>query len=250
MNIGERRTRAMNSWVRCWAGAIGTLASVGLAGCASGPDPEVVRAQAAVQEARDDQAVAEYAPEALRDAEQALVQAEQGQRQGLDDEEVDHLAYVAEQKAAIAQSQAVEQRSQDELVQQLRAQQTSRGMVVTLEDVLFEVNGAALQPGAQTELLRLADYLKRNPDRKILIEGHTDNTGGSEYNLHLSQLRAQSVDSYLISSGVPADRIRAIGYGETRPEAPNDSATGRQQNRRVEIVILDAGESFAGVAGG
>ena len=240
----------MNSWVRCWAGAIGTLASVGLAGCASGPDPEVVRAQAAVQEARDDQAVAEYAPEALRDAEQALVQAEQGQRQGLDDEEVDHLAYVAEQKAAIAQSQAVEQRSQDELVQQLRAEQTSRGMVVTLEDVLFEVNGAALQPGAQTELLRLADYLKRNPDRKILIEGHTDNTGGSDYNLQLSQLRAQSVESYLVSSGVPADRIRAIGYGETRPEAPNDSATGRQQNRRVEIVILDAGKSFAGVAGG
>ncbi len=250
MNIGEKGTRAMNSWVRCWAGAIGTLASVGLAGCASGPDPEVVRAQAAVQEARDDQAVAEYAPEALRDAEQALVQAEQGQRQGLDDEEVDHLAYVAEQKAAIAQSQAVEQRSQDELVQQLRAERTSRGMVVTLEDVLFEVNGAALQPGAQTELLRLADYLKRNPDRKTLIEGHTDNTGGSDYNLQLSQLRAQSVESYLVSSGVPADRIRAIGYGETRPEAPNDSATGRQQNRRVEIVILDAGESFAGVAGG
>ena len=239
----------MDNRVRCWAGAIGTLASIGLSGCATGPDPEVVRAQAAVQEARDDQAVAEYAPEALRDAEQALVQAEQGQRQGLDDEEVDHLAYVAEQKAAIAQSQAVEQRSQDELVQQLRAERTSRGMVVTLEDVLFEVNGAALQPGAQAELLRLADYLNRNPDRKIMIEGHTDNTGGSDYNLQLSQLRAQSVDSYLVSSGVPPERIRAIGYGETRPEAPNDSATGRQQNRRVEIVILDAGKFFAGVAG-
>ena len=201
----------MDRWVRCWAGAIGTLASIGLSGCATGPDPEVARAQAAVQEARDDQAVSEYAPEALRDAEQALVQAEQGQRQGLDDEEVDHLAYVAEQKAAIAQSQAVEQRSQDELLQQLRAERTSRGMVVTLEDVLFEVNGSALQPGAQAELLRLADYLKRNPDRNIMIEGHTDNSGGSEYNLQLSQLRAQSVSSYwsraaclLIASGPSA----------------------------------------------
>jgi len=202
-----------------------------------------------VQEARADEAVAEYAPEALRDAEQALVQAEQGQQQGLDDDEIDHLAYVAEQKAAIAKSQAVEQRNQDELVQQLRAERTSRGMVVTLEDVLFEVNGSELQPGAQTELLRLADYLNRNPDRKILIEGHTDNSGTSEYNLQLSQLRAQSVESYLLASGVSPDRIRAIGYGETRPEAPNDSATGRQQNRRVEIVILDAGESFAGVGG-
>jgi outer membrane protein OmpA-like peptidoglycan-associated protein len=239
----------MDSWVRGWAGAIGTLACLGVTGCATGPNPEVVRAKAAVQEARDDQAVAEYAPEALRDAEQALVQAEQGQRQGLDDDQVDHLAYIAEQKAAIAKSQAVEQRKQDELVQQLRAERTSRGMVVTLEDVLFQVNGAQLQPGAQTELLRLADYLKRNPDRKIMIEGHTDNTGSSEYNLQLSQLRAQSVESYLTSSGVSPDRIRAIGYGETRPEAPNDTATGRQQNRRVEIVILDAGESFAGVAG-
>ena len=148
---------------------------VGVAGCATGPDPEVVRAKAAVQEARDDQAVAEYAPEALRDAEQALVQAEQGQRQGLDDEEVDHLAYVAEQKAAIAKSQAVEQRSQDELVQQLRAERTSRGMVVTLEDVLFEVNGAAAStrradgaapPGGLPETQPRSEDPDRRPHRQ------------------------------------------------------------------------------------
>jgi OmpA-OmpF porin, OOP family len=244
------KDRAMDSWMRYWAGAIATLASISVSGCATGPDPEVVRAQAAVQEARDDQAVAEYAPAALRDAEQALAQVEQGQRRGLDDEEIDHLAYLAEQKAVIAQAQAVEQRSQDQLLQQLRAERTDRGFVVTLEDVLFEVNGAELQPGAQVELLRLVEYLERNPDRKILIEGHTDNSGSSEYNLQLSELRAQSVESFLVGNGVPADRVGAIGYGETRPEAPNDSATGRQQNRRVEIVILDADESFAGVAGG
>jgi outer membrane protein OmpA-like peptidoglycan-associated protein len=241
---------AMGSGLRRWAGAIGTLASVGATGCATGPDPEVVRAQAAVQEARADPTVAEYAPAGLRDAEQALVQVEQAQREGLDDEEVDHLAYLAEQKAAIAENQAIEQRSQEQLLQQLRAERTDRGLVVTLEDVLFEVNGADLQPGAQVELLRLVEYLKRNPDRNILIEGHTDSTGSSEYNLQLSQLRAQSVESYMVGNGVPPDRIRAIGYGETRPEAPNDSATGRQQNRRVEIVVLDAGEPFAEVVGG
>ena len=206
----------MDRWVRCWVGAIGTLASIGLSGCATAPDPEVARAQAAVQEARDDQAVSEYAPEALRDAEQALVQAEQGQRQGLDDEEVDHLAYVAEQKAAIAQSQAVEQRSQDQLLQQLRAERTSRGMVVTLEDVLFEVNGSALQPGAQAELLRLADYLKRNPDRNIMIEGHTDNSGGwsttcSSRSCALSRSRAtwSRAACLLIASGPSAMGRRA-----------------------------------------
>jgi outer membrane protein OmpA-like peptidoglycan-associated protein len=210
----------------------------------------VVRAQAAVEQARTDPMVAKDAPAALRDAEQALVQVEQAQREGADDDEIDHLAYLAEQKAAIARAQAVEQSSQEQLLAELRAQRTARGLVVTLEDVLFEVNGADLQPGAQVELLRLIGYLKRNPDRLVLIEGHTDNTGSSEYNLRLSELRADSVESYLIGNGVPIDRIRAVGYGETRPEAPNDSATGRQQNRRVEIVILDAGGSFADVVSG
>jgi OmpA-OmpF porin, OOP family len=202
-----------------------------------------------VHAARDDPAVAEYAPVALRDAEQTLVQVEQAQRQGLGNEEVDHLAYLAEQKAAIAQAQATEQRSQKALLQQLRAERTARGIVVTLQDVLFEVNGADLQPGAQMELLRLVDFPKRNPDRKVLIEGHTDSTASSEYNLQLSQPRAASVESFLVGNGMPADRVRAIGYGETRPKAPNVSATGRQQNRRVEVVILDAGQSFANAVG-
>ena len=92
------------------------------------------------------------------------------------------------------------------------------------------------------QLLRLVEFLKLNPDRKVLIEGHTDSIGSSEYNLQLSLLRAELVQSFLVGNGLPADRITAIGYGETRPEAPNDSATGRQQNRRVEVVILDAGE--------
>jgi OmpA-OmpF porin, OOP family len=243
--------RAMGrSGLRCWAAAIGTLASIGVAGCSTGPNPEVLRAQAAVQEAGADPMVAKNAPAALRDAEQALVQVEQAQREGLDDEEVDHLAYLAEQKAGIARAQAVEQSSQGQLLEELRARRTARGLVVTLEDVLFEVNGADLQPGAQVELLRLVEYLRRNPDQKVLIEGHTDSTGSSDYNLRLSQLRADSVESYLIGNGLARDRIRAAGYGETRPEAPNDSATGRQQNRRVEIVILDGGEGFADVVGG
>ena len=195
-----------------------------------------------MQRASDDPLVAEYAPVALRDAEQALVQVEQAQREGLDDEEIDHLAYLAEQKAAIAQAQAIEQRSQKELMQELHAERTARGLVITLEDVLFEVNGADLQPGTQVQLLRLVEFLKRNPDRKVLIEGHTDSIGGSEYNLQLSLLRAESVQSFLVGNGLPADRLTAIGYGETLPEAPNDSAIGRQQNRRVEVVILDAGE--------
>jgi OmpA-OmpF porin, OOP family len=232
-----------SNWLRSWAGAIGALVSVSVVACATAPDPEVLRAQA-VQRARDDPLVAEYAPVALRDAEHTLRQVEQAQREGLDDEEIDHLAYLAEQKVAIAQAQASEERSQNELqkelMRQLGAERTARGLVVTLEDVLFKVNGADLQPGAHVQLFRLVEFLNRNPDRKVLIEGHTDSTGTSEYNLQLSLLRAESVQSFLAGNGLPADRVTAVGYGNTRPEAPNDSATGRQQNRRVEVVILDA----------
>ena len=87
-----------SNWLRSWAGAIGALVSVSVVACATAPDPEVLRAQGAVQRARDDPLVAEYAPVALRDAEHTLRQVEQAQREGLDDEEIDHLAYLAEQK--------------------------------------------------------------------------------------------------------------------------------------------------------
>src|SRR5262245_9578785 len=207
------------NWLRCWAGAIGTLATVSVEGCATAPDPEVLRAQGAVQRARDDSVVAEHAPVALREAEHALVQVERAQRQGLDDVEVDHLAYRAQQKSAIARAQAIEQRGQKELQKellQLGAERAARGLVVTLEDVLFEVNGADLQPGAQVQLFRLVEFLNRNRDRKVLIEGNTDSTGSSEHNLQLSLLRAESVQSFLIANGLPADRVTAVGYGDTR----------------------------------
>ena len=120
-----------------WAAGIGTLVSVSVLGCATAPDPEVLQAQGAVQRARDDPLVAEHAPFALRDAEDALVKVERAQQEGLDDVEIDHFAYLAGQKAAIAQAQAIEQRSQEELQKelvQLGAKRTARGLVVTLED--------------------------------------------------------------------------------------------------------------------
>jgi outer membrane protein OmpA-like peptidoglycan-associated protein len=226
---------------------IGGSIGLALAGCASGPDPQVLRARNAVQTARDDQYVQAYAPTTLREAEQALTRAEQADAEGADQEEVDHLAYLAEQEAAIARLRALEERSQQQLattdeqiereLEELRAERTDRGVVITIEDVLFEVNRAELRPGAQSDLVRLADFLNQNPNSTVLVEGHTDNSGNAEYNLELSQLRALSVRDFLVANGVSPLRVRAIGYGETRPEAPNDNVAGRQQNRRVEIVI-------------
>jgi outer membrane protein OmpA-like peptidoglycan-associated protein len=85
-------------------------------------------------------------------------------------------------------------------------------------------------------------FLKEFPDREVVVEGYTDSTGSGVYNLELSQQRANSVQSFLVGNGISPDRIVARGYGEAYPVAPNDTAAGRQKNRRVEIIILHAGE--------
>jgi OOP family OmpA-OmpF porin len=239
--------------------AIAGSTLLALAGCASAPDPQVARAEAAVQAAREDQLVLAYAPARLREAEQALTEAQAAAAEGADEQEVDHLAYLAEQEAEIAQLQALEQQSEqqvavaDEQIERvlgrLRAERTDRGVVITLEDVLFEVNGASLRPSAYTRLLRLAEFLRWNQGGTVLVEGNTDNTGSSEYNLQLSQQRAQAVRDFLDANGVAPLRMQAVGFGETRPVASNDSADGRQQNRRVEIVLQDV-EAIARAPGG
>jgi outer membrane protein OmpA-like peptidoglycan-associated protein len=230
-----------------------------LAGCASGPDPRLAKAQAAVQAARDDQLILAYAPARLADAEQPLQQAEAAAAEGADEQEVDHLAYLAEQEAAIARFHALEEQSQQQVavadeqvervLERLRAQRTERGVVITLEDVLFEVNQATLRPTAYNQLLRLAEFLRWNQGGTVLVEGNTDNSGNSEQNLELSELRAQAVRDFLVANGVAPLRVQAVGYGETRPVASNDSAAGRQENRRVEIVLQDV-EAIARAPGG
>ena len=104
-------------------------------------------------------------------------------------------------------------------------------------DILFDFNSAALRPESQQTLRDLAGNFQRYPDETISIEGHTDNVGSIEYNQNLSERRAYSVKDYLSTQGVPGSRITAIGYGESRPKASNETPEGRQLNRRVEIHI-------------
>lgn len=122
---------------------------------------------------------------------------------------------------------------------ELEAKQTERGLVVTLGDVLFEVDRAELKPGATQRLANLVDVLRENPDSTIAIEGHTDSTGGHAYNVSLSQRRADSVKTYLVAQGIDTLRISTRGMGPDYPVASNSDAAGRQQNRRVEVVIQD-----------
>jgi outer membrane protein OmpA-like peptidoglycan-associated protein len=239
-----------------------------LAACAGRSSESLEEARSAVAAARANQEVVAQAPEQLAEAEQALDQAESGFRGGADQDEVDHLAYVAEQRAGIAQALAEERVALAELEQlgeereallvearereirvletelaELRADRTDRGLVVTLtDDVLFDVDQAELKPGGMQRLARVAEFLRQNPDRNVLIEGHTDSTAPDAYNLALSQRRANAVEDFLITQGVDPNRISAIGYGEQLPIATNETAAGRQANRRVEIVVLNAGQ--------
>ncbi|SPJ24449.1 OmpA family protein [Palleronia abyssalis] len=117
-------------------------------------------------------------------------------------------------------------------------QNTGNELIVRLpQDILFATDSAAVQPGLRGDLQLLANSLNKYDASVVEIQGHTDSTGSDAYNQNLSQRRAQAVSSILVQNGVSPARLRAVGYGESQPIATNDTAAGRQQNRRVSVVI-------------
>ncbi len=140
----------------------------------------------------------------------------------------------------LAAKQTKIQKLQDEL-SELKSKKTDRGLVVTLGDVLFETGKSNLLPAAQKNIGKVANFLNNSPKRNVLIHGHTDSKGTDEYNLRLSQKRADAVRFALIQRNVASGRIHSQGFGESQPVSSNSSASGRQQNRRVEITILNEG---------
>ncbi|MBY0482991.1 OmpA family protein [Nitrosomonas sp.] len=145
-------------------------------------------------------------------------------------------ANLANMDTEIALQQAADLQRQ---IAELNAKATDRGLVVTLGDLLFDTGKATLKGGAAGHLGKLAAFLNQYPDRTVMIEGHTDNVGSEDYNLGLSQRRANSVMTYLVSQGVASNRLAAYGKGENFAISDNESASGRQQNRRVEIIIAN-----------
>jgi outer membrane protein OmpA-like peptidoglycan-associated protein len=118
------------------------------------------------------------------------------------------------------------------------ASNTSEGILVSFEsDVLFQTNSSFLSAAAKTELDKFVEMIKSDKISKLVVNGHTDATGTAEYNLGLSEKRAQSVKTYLVSKGISSNRISTHGYGITKPIAPNNTVEGRGKNRRVEIII-------------
>jgi outer membrane protein OmpA-like peptidoglycan-associated protein len=181
-----------------------------------------------------------------REAAAALRAAEQATR------EADVQARIAQEQGRAAQEQGraaaeAEERNRElaRELEDLQAKDTDRGLVLTLGDVLFDTGQATLKPGAATTVDRLAHFMRDYPERSVRIEGHTDAAGSDDTNQSLSERRAQAVREALLQRGLEATRVGAVGYGEARPVADNETAAGRQQNRRVEIVVSDAEGRFA-----
>jgi outer membrane protein OmpA-like peptidoglycan-associated protein len=146
-------------------------------------------------------------------------------------------ADAAQLAANASQQQAIEVQRQLEVLQ---AQPTDRGLVLTLGDTLFETGKSELKSGASANLDRLSDFLSEYPNRSASIEGFTDSMGSEDSNQMLSERRADSVKRYLIGRGVQSVRLSSTGRGENAPVADNETMAGRQQNRRVVIVISQA----------
>jgi outer membrane protein OmpA-like peptidoglycan-associated protein len=119
----------------------------------------------------------------------------------------------------------------------LQTRDTARGLIVNMSDVLFDTAKFSLRPLAREKLAKVAGIVSAHPGLRLDVEGHTDSVGGDDYNQQLSEQRGASVRDYLMQQGMPVNSVTSKGFGKTQPVASNDTAQGRQTNRRVEIVI-------------
>lgn len=231
------------------------------------------------RDVRNDPRVQGCAGDDLQRATAAMRQANAAWNDSASEVQVNHLLYLASQRAAIvranldtrveqgtqaalrdtaaaerdaakARSESTQPQRQTEAtlernrqletrLKKLSARPTPRGLVVTLGDVLFDVDRVALRHGCQRLVQQLAAVLNEFPQRNALIEGHTDSSGSDAHNQTLSTQRADAVRSAMLQQGIAGPRISARGYGESTPVSGNDTAVGRQMNRRVEIVLSD-----------
>jgi outer membrane protein OmpA-like peptidoglycan-associated protein len=240
-----------------------------LAACSKTPNPQLVQAQANFAQLQGNPKSVQLAALETKDAADWLERAEKAARAKEADDRVGHLAYLTNQRVEVAK-ETIELRTAEQAIQgvaALRAQarleardvqikklqeslnakqpaaevmavkQTERGSLVTFGDVLFEVGQAELRASAFDNIGRLAQFLRDNPDRKVIVEGYTDSTGSAAFNQTLSQRRANAVMVQLVRAGVAPERIVAQGLGMSYPVASNASHSGRAQNRRVEVTI-------------
>ena len=216
-------------------------------------DAEAAQAQAEQARAQAEQAKAE----AERMKQEAVAAAQEAARQKEEAEKAKAEAVAQQQvlaaetdkaRAAAAQSENLRQQAEKEkqelrarLLQQLNSilatRDSARGLIANMSDVLFRSGSFELLPGARERLAKVSGIVLAYPSLHLAVEGHTDSVGSDQYNQDLSEHRAESVRDYFVQQGVPTGAIEAHGFGKTAPIATNDTPEGRQQNRRVELVL-------------
>jgi outer membrane protein OmpA-like peptidoglycan-associated protein len=216
----------------------------------------------ATQRARAEQDL-QAAQQARQQAEQAQQQAEQSRQAALAaQQQAEQQRLAAEQQSQQAQQQAqqaqlqaqqaeqqreqLRQRLQQQLNTILQTQDSARGLIVNMSDVLFDTGKYTLKPGAREKLAKVAGILLAYPGLKVQVEGYTDSTGTPEFNQRLSEQRSMTVRDYLVAQGINLNNVTAQGFGQNDPVASNSTASGRQQNRRVQMVV--SGEPIGEVA--
>jgi len=257
------------------------LVAASLTACGGAPKKveSLEEARAAYTRASQDEVIARHAPEELDKAHESLKLAESRWKKEDDRWRIDHYAYLTSQQVKIAEliSEANESNRKldkmelerrnvkldireaqlkqasdeaEELKRQmaeLKAKNTERGMVLTLGDVLFDIGESSLKPGAMRNIDNISAFMQKYPERVAVIEGHTDNIGDVGYNMGLSRDRAFAVRSALVARGVNPARITTQGFGMDMPIASNNTAAGRQENRRVEIIFPDVATQVSSV---
>ena len=254
---------------------VAAAVSLALAACATTPQSNAMleQARAQVTSAQTNPHVTGESKVDLTAAQEALARGDALLKAGKPVADVNHEAYVAERFALAAQKGAeldvsqkaiadannrrnavllvareddaaraqAKSRELEVALADLKASKTDRGVVITLGDVLFATGSADLKSGSRQTLDKLTAFLQAYPKREVQIDGYTDNVGSADYNQGLSERRADSVRDALTRMGIARDRILTKGLGESSPVADNDTAGGRQQNRRVEVIVLDEG---------
>jgi outer membrane protein OmpA-like peptidoglycan-associated protein len=213
------------------------------------------KAQAAQNQLTSDAAAAKAQADALQakassDASLAAAQAETDAAKAKAQAEVDKAQLAGQQ--AESDKATLRAKLSQQLNSVLQTRDSARGLIVNMSDVLFDTAAFTLRSGAREKLSKVAGILLAYPGLKIEVDGHTDNIGSDEYNQNLSDQRAESVRTYLVAQGVLTDSVTARGFGKTQPVGTNDTAAGRQINRRVELVVSGEaiGAQGVGAAGG
>ena len=226
-------------------------------GCAELQKPKtLIEAQQAYKSASSNPAIQRYAADELTKANKTLLDAAAAESI----EDMSSLAYIAnaevetavniaaagqanqnsidlmsKKEQLITDSLNLKKESTQQQLLKMQLSESEREILLAFGNIEFVTGTADLVPGASSGIDLLASYMEKYPDKKVTLEGHTDNTGSAERNMELSQKRADYIRNVLISKGIAANRITAIGYGQSQPVASNSSQAGRQKNRRIDI---------------